>query len=308
MILIYEATRAATYADLLKRLIPNSADYTLIPCNTREEAARAIGEADILFSWRFPPDLLPRARRLRWIQAMGAGVEDLVAAPVPEGVLVTRVEGLFGAAMSEYAFAHMLAHAQQLPRLYAAQAARRWEPFTAETLWGKRLGVAGVGSIGGAVAARGRAFGMEVWGLARTPGPRAHVDRMFTPAEADVFTAGVDYLVSTLPDTPETRGLIDPEAMKPGALLINVGRGATIDEGAILRAVRSGRIRAVLDVFAVEPLPADHPFWTEPGITVTPHLSGPSRPEEVAAYFAENLRRFEQGEPLRGAVDRERGY
>ena len=308
MIVIYDATRAARYADLLERLIPHSADYRLIPCTTREEAARHVGEAEILFCWRFPTDLLAGAGRLRWIQAMGAGVEDLVAAPVPPGVVVTRVEGLFGTPMSEYAFAHMLAHAQQLPRLYAAQAERRWDPFRPQTLSGRRLGVAGVGSIGLEVAARGKAFGMEVWGLARTPGARPHVDRLFTPDEVREFTAGVDYLVSTLPDTPETRGLIDPEAMKEGALLINMGRGATLDEGAILRAVRSGRIRAVLDVFAVEPLPADHPFWTEPGITVTPHLSGLNRLDAVAAYCAENLRRFERAEPLRGVVDRARGY
>ncbi len=306
--MIYEAKRAEKYAELLRHLISHSADYQLIPCTSREEAARAIGEADILFGWRIPPDILPGARRLRWIQQMGAGVEDLMAAPVPPGVVISRVEGLFGVPMSEYAFAHMLAHAQQLPRIYAAQAARRWEPFRAETLAGKRLGVAGVGSIGQEVAARGQAFGMEVWGLARTPGPRPHVDRVFTPEEAGAFTAGVDYLVSTLPDTPETRGLIDPEAMKEGALLINVGRGATLDEDKLLRAVRSGRIRAVLDVFAVEPLPEDHPFWTEPGITVTPHLSGLNRPDAIAAYFAENLRRFERGEPLRGVVDRARGY
>ncbi|WP_050742241.1 D-2-hydroxyacid dehydrogenase [Symbiobacterium thermophilum] len=308
VILVYEPKRAGTYADLLERAIPNPADYRLIPCTSREEAERAIGEAEILFCFRFPADLLQGAHRLRWIQAMAAGVDDLVAAPLPPGVLLTRIEGLFGTPMSEYAFAHMLAYAQQLRRVYAAQAERRWDPFRAETLAGKRLGVAGIGSIGLEVAVRGKAFGMEVWGLARTPGPRPHVDRVFTPDQVREFTAGVDFLVSTLPDTPETRGLIDPEGMKEGALLINVGRGATLDEGALLRAVRSGRIRAVLDVFAVEPLPGDHLFWTEPGITVTPHMSGLNRPDAIAAYCAENLRRFERGEPLRGVVDLARGY
>lgn len=308
VILIYAEKGADRYTELLERLIPNAADYRLVPCSSREDAARNIGEAEILFCFQFPTDLLKGAHRLRWIQAMRAGVDDLVAAPLPPGVVLTRIEGLFGTPMSEYAFAHMLAHVQQLRRIYAAQAERRWDPFRAETLAGKRLGVAGVGSIGLEVAARGKAFGMEVWGLARTPGPRPHVDRVFTPGEVREFTAGVDFLVSTLPDTPETRGLIDPEAMKEGALLINMGRGATIDEQAILRAVRSGRIRAVLDVFTVEPLPPDHPFWTEPGITVTPHMSGLNRPDAIAAYCAENLARFERGEPLRGVVDLERGY
>ncbi|MFZ5816451.1 MAG: D-2-hydroxyacid dehydrogenase [Bacillota bacterium] len=304
-ILIYSTTRAAEYHDLLTPLLPG---HRLVPCASREEAERAIAEADILFSWKFPPDLFARAARLRWVQAMGAGVEDLVAAPLPPGCLLTRVEGLFGAYMSEYALAHMLAHTQQLPRVYRAQAERRWEPFYVGRLAGRRLGVAGTGSIGAAVAARGKAFGMEVWALVRSARPLPDVDRLFTPAEAAEFTAGVDYLVSSLPLTPETVGLIDPEQMKPGALLINMGRGATIPEEGLLRAVRAGRIRAVLDVFAQEPLPPDHPFWGEPGITVTPHISGPSVPAEVAEYFARNLERHLTGQPLQGLVDRERGY
>ncbi|MFZ5827014.1 MAG: D-2-hydroxyacid dehydrogenase [Bacillota bacterium] len=304
-ILIYNAARAAEYHDLLRPLLPQ---HRLIPCATREEAEAAVAEADILFSWKFPADLFARAPRLRWVQAMGAGVEDLVSAPLPAGCLLTRVEGLFGTYMSEYAFAHMLAHTQQLGRLYKAQEERRWEPFLVGKLAGKRLGVAGTGSIGAEVAARGKGFGMEVWALVRSPRPLPHVDRLFTPAEAAEFNAGVDYLVSSLPFTPETVGLINPEQMKDGALLINMGRGATISEDGLLRAVRSGRIRAVLDVFEREPLAPDHPFWAEPGITVTPHLSGPSVPAEVAEYFATNVERYLCGQPLVGLVDRERGY
>ena len=254
------------------------------------------------------PELYARAGRLRWVQAMGAGIEDLMTAPIPADVLITRVIDQYGGMMSEYAFAHMLSHAQQLPRLLAAQQQRRWEPFRPGRLEGKRLGVAGAGSIGSEVARKGKAFGMEVWALVREPRPIAHADRVFGPAGVAEFTAGVDYLVSVLPLTAETRGLINPALMKEGALLINMGRGATIDEGALLDAVRSGRIQAVLDVFTVEPLPEEHPFWTTPGITVTPHISGLSVPAEVAALFAENCRRFSAGEPLLGLVDRKRGY
>jgi len=304
-ILIYHASRALEYATLLEPLLP---EHRLIPCASREEAEPVIGDADILFSWRFPVDLFARAKRLRWVQAMGAGVEDLIAAPLPPGAVLTRVEGLFGTYMAEYAFAHMLAHTQQLARIYRNQAEQRWEPFFVTKLAGKRLGVAGAGSIGAEVASRGKAFGMEVWALARSARELPHVDRLFTADAAPAFTAGVDYLVSSLPLTPETVGLIDPEAMKPGALLINMGRGATIAEERLLRAVRSGLIHAVLDVFEREPLSPDHPFWTEPGITVTPHLSGPSLPGEVAEYFAQNLERYLTGLPLRGLVDRERGY
>lgn len=304
-ILIYHARHAAEYHDLLQPLLPG---HRLIPCATPAEAEAHVAEAEILLSRYFPVDLFARAPRLRWVQEMGAGVENLVGAPLPEGCLVTRVEGLFGTAMSEYAFAHMLAHAQQLGRLYRAQAERRWEPFIFGKLAGKRLGVAGTGSIGAEVAAKGKAFGMEVWALVRSPRELPNVDRTFTPTEAAAFTAGVDYLVSSLPLTPETVGLINPGQMRPGALLINMGRGATIPEDGLLQAVRSGRIMAVLDVFEQEPLPPSHPFWGEPGITITPHLSGPSVPAEVAQYFAQNLERFLSGRPLVGRVDRERGY
>ncbi|HYF91300.1 MAG TPA: D-2-hydroxyacid dehydrogenase [Symbiobacteriaceae bacterium] len=304
-VLIYSVNRAEVYADLLRPLLP---DVRLLPCQTREEAAAAAPEADVIFGWKFPADLYPMAAKLRWVQAMGAGVEDLIRAPLPAGCLVTRVEGLFGPYMSEYAFAHMLAHTQQLPRIYANQATRTWKGFTIGKLAGKRLGVAGTGSIGMAVAQKGKAFGMEVWSLVRSARPMEAADRVFTPDRANEFTAGVDYLVSVLPLTPDTIGLIDPLGMKEGAMLINIGRGATISEERLLEAVRSGRITAVLDVFAAEPLSPEHPLWSTPGVTVTPHISGPSIPADVAEYFAANFRRFIAGQQPVGAVDRQRGY
>jgi glyoxylate/hydroxypyruvate reductase len=305
LILIFNTARAHEYAELLRPLLPN---VSLIPCTSPAEAAAHMPEADILFCWKFPTDLYARAHRLRWVQAMGAGIEDLVAAPLPEGCLLTRVEGLFSDYMSEYAFLHMLAHAHQLPRLYANQAEGRWEPFTIGKLAGKRLGVAGAGSIGAEIAQKGKAFGMEVWALVRSERPVPGVDRTFSANEAGAFNAGVDYLVSSLPYTPETVGLVDPRQMKQGALLINVGRGATIDEEALLEAVQAGRIQAVLDVFRQEPLPAEHPFWHTPGITVTPHISGPSVPAEVAEFFAVNYRQYVSGQALTGLVNRQRGY
>jgi glyoxylate/hydroxypyruvate reductase A len=304
-VMIYQTGRASEYADKLSALLP---DVRLLACTTPLEAAEHISEADILFCWRFPTELYTRAAKLRWVQSMGAGVEDLVPAPLPDGCLLTRVAGLFGDYISEYAFLHMLAHAHQLHRIRANQAEGRWEPFTIGKLAGKRLGVAGVGSIGREIARKGKAFGMEVWGLVRAERPLPGFDRTFTPAGAPAFTAGVDYLVSSLPLTPQSIGLIDPTHMKPGSLLINVGRGATIDERATLAAVHAGKISAVLDVFEQEPLPVEHPFWHTPGITVTPHISGPSVPAEVAEYFAANYQRYVSGQVLTGLVDRQRGY
>jgi len=304
-ILIYHAQRADRFAASLRPLLP---DAVLIAAGSAAEAAPHMDRADVLFGWRFPPELYGQAPRLRWVQSMGAGVEDLIAAPLPEGCLLTRVEGLFGGSMSEYAFAHMLAHSQQSGRQRAAQEAARWEPFLVGRLAGKRLGIAGAGSIGAEIARRAKAFDMEVWALVRTTRPMENVDRVLATQAAAEFCASVDYLISTLPHTEEAVGLVNPLQMKPGALLINIGRGATIDEAAILQAVEAGRIQAVLDVFQREPLPPEHPFWRTPGITVTPHISGPSVPEEVAAYFADNYRRFALGQPLLGLVNRQRGY
>lgn len=304
-VLIYHTSRAAKYAELLAPLLPG---VRLLACQTAESAAAAAPAADVLFSWRFPQELFPHMDRLRWVQSMGAGIDDLVGAPLPAGCALTRIEGLFGGYMSEYAFTHMLAHAQQLRRLYASQAAHKWDAFFIGRLEGKRLGVAGAGMIGSEVVRKGKAFGMEVWSLVRTPRPTDGADRVFTPDQAAEFSAGVDYLVSVLPLTAETVGLIDPLQMKQGALLINIGRGKTIAEGRLLEAVRSGRIQAVLDVFPSEPLPPEHPYWELPGMTITPHISGPSVPSDVAEYFAANFRRFMAGEPLVGRVDRQRGY
>lgn len=304
-ILLYFSTRAQQYADAIKPLLP---ECRLITCSTEAEAAAHVAEADILVTGRFPDELYRRATRLKWVQIAWAGIDHMLTVPLPDGCLLTRAEGLFGNRMSDYTMAQILAHSIQLPRMYANQAAHRWEHFEIGKLEGKRLGVAGTGSIGSEIARKGKAFGMEVWALVRSSRPVAHADRVFTTAEAGKFTAGVDYLASTLPNTPEAIGLIDPRNMKPGSLLINVGRGVTIPEDAILEAVRSGGIQAVLDVFVDEPLPPAHPFWSTPGITVTPHLSGFSVPAEVAVYFAANFRRFVAGEPLVGVVDRKRGY
>jgi glyoxylate/hydroxypyruvate reductase A len=304
-LMIYSSRDADAYADRVRGHLPR---VKILVGRSPEEAEAQIEAIDTLLCWRFPTPLLAKARRLKWVQSTGAGIEDLVGAPLPLGCQLTRVEGLFSTYISEYTFGHMLAHTQQLRTVYANEAERAWRPFQVGKLAGKRLGIAGLGSIGLAIARMGKAFGMEVWALVRDPRQADGVDRLFLPSEAPGFTRNVDYLVSTLPHTAETTGLIDPLGMKPGALLINVGRGATIDEQAILRAVREGRIQAVLDVFAQEPLPADHPFWSTPGITVTPHISGPSVPDEVADYFVANYALYQAGKPLRGLVKRERGY
>jgi glyoxylate/hydroxypyruvate reductase A len=184
----------------------------------------------------------------------------------------------------------------------------------AGTLAGQTLGVAGLGSVGAEVVRKGRAFDMHVYGLSRT-GARANlVARHFTPDRWLDFVAELDVLVLTLPRTPQTEGAVDArvlDAMKPGALLVNVGRGLIVDEAALIAALESGRLGgAALDVFPIEPLPADSPLWRMPGVFVSPHCADAS-PQSLDRGFLillDNLERFARGRPLRNVVDRQQGY
>jgi glyoxylate/hydroxypyruvate reductase A len=206
----------------------------------------------------------------------------------------------------------MLWASQRTEPLRAAQRARRWEPLTPALLRGKTLGVVGVGSIGRVIAQVGRAFQMRTLGLSRTGRRIPEVDKVYRRPAFHEFLAASDYVVLVVPLTPETRGILgEPElhAMRPEAWLVNLGRGSLIQEPALVRALQERWIAgAVLDVFSEEPLPSEHPFWALPNVVVTPHISGPSMPEEIAPIFNENLRRFLTGRPLRGRVDIRRGY
>lgn len=307
-LMIY-ANTAPYLAELLRGLgYAGSIDV----CTTAAEARRDAPRAEILLSSRLPGEIYPLLTRCRWIQSLNAGVEDLMAAPVPPGVRVTRVVGLFGGYIAEYALGYMLAHTLGMRRSADQQGRREWQHFYIGRLEGRRLGVAGLGSIGLEVARQAAAMGMRVRGLSRGGAQRPGVDERFTPDRLVEFCTGLDFLALTLPLTPATEGLFGAEALAalaPGAVLINCGRGRVLQEQALLSALRSGRLGgAVLDVFAQEPLPPDHPYWTEPGVTVTPHISGPTKVEEVVGYFLANYRRLCAGEVLVGELDLTRGY
>jgi glyoxylate/hydroxypyruvate reductase A len=305
--------RAHQYAELLAQ---KGYPGPIHPATTLAEALPVSVEAEILLGARIPAELLAQMPKLRWIQTPNAGVEDLVAAPVPSGVLTTRVIGLFEGYIAEWTLGYMLAHTLKLKQGLTQQGEGRWQHYFIDRLEGKRLGVAGIGSIGQGVAKRAAALGLQVVGLGRSPRGNGAVDSPFsttyTPDQLLDFCRDLDFLAVTLPLTPETDGLFGAEALaalNPGALVLNAGRGRVVQEEALLGALRSGHLGgAVLDVFATEPLPPEHPLWTEPGVTVTPHIAGPSVPAEVADYFLQNYSRFTSGAPLVGVIDRTRGY
>jgi glyoxylate/hydroxypyruvate reductase A len=286
---------------------------TLTSASTPEAAAAVSGDIDVILCGRVPADVLECAPRLRWVQSMNAGIEDLlVSAAGRPDVVLTRIVDLFGGPIAEYVFAELLARVRELERLRAMQARREWEHFICDTLAGKTLGVAGLGSIGREIVRKGRAFDMKVYGLSRSGDHAGYMDRHFVSDAWVDFVRDLDVLVLTLPLTPETDGVVDAVvlgALPSRALVVNVGRGRLIDEDALIRVLLQGKIAgAVLDVFAQEPPPADSPFWTLPGVTVTPHVSGPSTVDGVGRFFLENLKRFLQGDELVGMIDRQRGY
>jgi phosphoglycerate dehydrogenase-like enzyme len=311
LVLVYQPTRAEAqaYARLIR--LPRPSLRVRVASSPREAAA-AIGEAEILYAWDFPVPLLARARKLRWVQNTGAGVEKLLVPELDPGVVVTRAAGIFGPWMAEYALGWFLWVTQRMETFRAQQAQRLWKPLDPLRLRGATLVVVGLGDIGRTIARAARSFGMTVLGVSRSGRPVREADTVYRTAGLRAALARADFVVLTLPLTPGTRGLVggrELAAMKRTAWLVNVGRGAVVDEAALVATLSTRRIAgSILDVFETEPLPANHPLWELDNAVITPHISGPSTPAEVSPIFNENLRRYVTGRPLRHVVDRRRGY
>ena len=256
--------------------------------------------------------LLPELPALRWVQLTWAGAEALLDPSLRRDYRLTNARGVFGPLMSEYVFTYLLLHERKVLLRYAAQQQGRWEPSITGTLRGKTIGLLGVGTIGAHIAATAKHFGMRVHGYTRRSEACPQVDAYFHGTDLERFASGLDYLVSVLPGTPTTRRIIDAallRALPKHALLINAGRGSTLDEAALADALQQGRLAgAVLDVFEQEPLPPDHFFWRTPNLLITSHTAAPSFPQEITALFSENYKRYIKGERLLHIVDFEEGY
>jgi phosphoglycerate dehydrogenase-like enzyme len=286
-----------------------------------------------------PPRDLSRAPALRWVQLHMAGVNALADHPLYTDTTLplTTTSGVHAATIAEYAVTMLLALAHRVPRMVEWQGRGGWPPdeqrwplFVPSEVRGATLGIIGYGSIGRELARIATsAFGMTVLALKRDPSRRADDGyclpgtgdpegrlpaEWLGPAQLDSLLARADVVVLCAPLIAETRGLIGEAAlrrMKPSAYFINVGRGASVDEPALARALRERWIAgAALDVFAQEPPPAGHPFYGLDNVILSPHVSGflPSYDEKCSVLFAENLRRYLAGEPMLNLVDRVRGY
>jgi phosphoglycerate dehydrogenase-like enzyme len=257
-------------------------------------------------------EALPRMSALRWVQLTWAGVEPMLDPSLRRDYLLTNIRGVFGPLMSEYVFGYLLAHERRILARHEATRAGHWDTTLPGTLQGKRLGLVGVGSIGAHLAATAKHFRMIVRGYTRASEDCRHVDHYFHGADKAAFAAGLDYLVAVLPNTAGTRHVIDAAmlaALPAHAVVVNAGRGDTLDDAALVEALNGGRLAAaVLDVFPEEPLPADHALWRTPNVHLTCHTAAPSFPSDIVGVFADNYRRFAAQQPLRYVVDFERGY
>jgi glyoxylate/hydroxypyruvate reductase A len=310
-ILVYhpEPGEAHAYTRLIRQPRPL---FSVAACSTRAEAASQVASAEILYAWNFPRDLLPQATQLRWVQNMGAGVERFLVPELPARVSVTRVAGIFGPWMAEYVLGWCLWSTQRTELFRARQRERRWQPMDPLRLHGAVMCVVGLGDIGRTIARASRALGMRVTGVSQRGRKVAEAERVYRTRDVRKALGSADFVVLTVPLTPATRHLIgagELAAMKPSAWLVNIARGPIVDEGALVDALSGRRLAgAILDVFDEEPLPAGHPLWQFDNVVITPHISGPSTPDEIAPIFNDNLRRYVARRPLRFVVDRKRGY
>ena len=265
----------------------------------------------------FPPEMLGGLSRLRWLQVPCAGVERYCAA-LPEGAVLTNCSGAFGVAIAEYLLAGLLALFRHLPEYQAQQREALWQPLAScRTVCRSVVTVVGMGDIGSHFASLVKAMGATVRGVCRTlRDAREPFDEVYTSEQLAQAVRGADAVALCLPATAQTRGLISTEilhAMGPQAVVLNCGRGATLDEAALDAALGRGELAgAVLDVAATEPLPASSPLWHRKNVIITPHVSGrdgdAANALRIYRIIDENLRLFLSGCPLTHVVDRVRGY
>ena len=285
-----------------------------LPRNATPSAAQ-LQEAEAMLTWGPPAGTLAQMPKLRWAQALTAGVEHWLArADLPPGLTLTCARGTHRVQMPENILGALFHITKPYAAIVGDNAASTWTRRVSSTLAGQTLGILGLGAIGQELARKAAALEMRVIGTRRATGALAHVEHVYAPEETDEVLAQSDFVVLLLPATPETENIINATRlarMKKTAWLLNFGRGALIDDAALVAAAKSGSIAgAILDVFRQEPLPKDDPFWSTENILVLPHIGGlhPARDSMVAALLVENLRRFLDGAPLKEVVDRKAGY
>ena len=298
---VQEAMRARYKAMLMERF----PQLTINVVGHHTQVDPYIADTDILLCFGPPmaDHVVRDAPKLKWIQSLGTGVDNIVDLPsLGKDVLVTNVRGIHGAPVSEATIAFMLSLARDMPRSVRAQENSKWERWPSALLAGKTVGILGVGLIAEYLAPICKTFHMTVIGISGSPRETKGFDRMAHRDDILKIAPELDFLVALTPLTPETRGIVGEKllsAMKPTSYLVNVARGGVVDEPALIAALEAGKIAgAGLDVFSQEPLPADNPLWKTKNVTIFSHLGGYSQGYEDRAMptIAGNMARFLAGD------------
>ena len=289
---------------------------------TAEELKPELAETRVVYSWSGSrADLkfiLENAPKLEWIQTRSAGLDSLLFPELIQSpVVLSNGSGTFSQSLGEFAIAGALYFAKDIPRMLRSKAERKWDVFDVFELSTQTMGIVGHGDIGRAIASRAKGLGMRVLALRRDTSPRAgdeHVDRVFGNEGLHEMLPECDYVVAAAPLTAYTRHLLSTaefNLMKPGAIVMNVGRGPVIHEAALVEALQSGRIGgAALDVFEVEPLPEASPLWDMPNVLISAHTADHTKDwlPDAAKFFMDQFERWRSGEPLKNVVDKSSGY
>ena len=276
------------------------------------ELAGKLARADVLVGWKIPKaGLRARAPELKWIQLTGAGIEHLVPLDwLPAGVRLTNCSGVHGPKQGEFATMALLMLHSQMTYFATAQRKHHWEQRLSSLIPGKTAVIVGLGGMGGAAARSARRLGLQVIGITRSGRPSPHADRVLPVERIERVLPKADFLYLAAPLTGASRGLIgrrELQLLKPGAGLVNVGRGGLVDEAALIDALKSGRLSgAILDVFDEEPLPKNSPLWDSPNLLIVPHVSSDDRDAYMPRNYdllLRNCRRFLAGRPLLNRID-----
>ena len=288
---------------------------------TPEQEARFVemlGRAEVVFD--FPSghyrDLPAVAPRLRWLQSTSAGIGQMVKRVGLDqtDITFTTASGVHARPLADFCLMAMLMFAKNYQWMDRDKKAKRWERYCGEELTGKTLAIVGIGRVGQEVARHGKRMDMRVTGMRRSDAPVPDVDKLFDRAELHAMLREADFLVLAAPHTPETEGIIGEReiaVLKPSAVLINIGRGALVDEDALIRALEEKRLAgAALDVLREEPPPQDSPLWDMPNVIISPHSASTVTQENarITAIFCDNLRRYMDGQPLRNVLDKTKLY
>ncbi|MFH0777312.1 MAG: D-2-hydroxyacid dehydrogenase [Candidatus Eisenbacteria bacterium] len=307
LLIVHE--RAPEYARLIREELPG---IQIVAARDKAEIPPSLDDVGVILAWRFPKEILRAATGVRWVASTGAGVDHLLVSELSEDVVITKAPPIFGRLITEYVLGYVLSVSLRVEEIVSNRAKRLWVVPQRAEVAGKLMGILGMGTIGTRVAKAARALDMRVWGMRRTAVPCDEAERVFGRDELSSFLPELDFLVMTLPLTPETRNLIGaPELslLRPTCWIVNVGRGRIVNEESLVHALEAGQLGGyVSDVFSTEPLPADSALWTLPNSIVTPHYGALTKPDEFVPHFAENVRRFLAGRPLLFQVDRRKGY